>query len=85
MHNSLIPHEDGGVELADLFLDLWVSPDLRYEVLDEEESENAFRKGWVTKQLYGKAKKELKNLINVVEQGKFPPYYVKHLESKLNL
>lgn len=77
--------EDGGVELTDLFLDLWVSPDLRYKVLDEEELENAFRKGWITKQLYDKAKKELKELINFVKQGKFPPYRVKRLETKLRL
>jgi predicted RNA-binding protein associated with RNAse of E/G family len=77
--------EDGGVELVDLFLDLWVSTDLKYKVLDEGELENALRKGWVTKQFYGKAKKELKELINVVKQGKFPPYYVKRLETKLLL
>jgi predicted RNA-binding protein associated with RNAse of E/G family len=53
--------EDGGVELTDLFLD-WVSLDLRCKVLDEEELENAYSKGWVTRQLYEKAKEELKKL-----------------------
>jgi len=77
--------EDSGVEMTDLFLDLWVSPDLRYKVLDKEELENAFCKGWVTKQLYDKAKEELNKLINIVKQGKFPPYQVKGLEKKLNL
>ena len=77
--------EDGGVELTDLFLDLWISPDLRYRVLDEEELENAFRKGWISKRLYGKAKKELEKLINVIKQGKFPSYQVKYLETKLDL
>lgn len=77
--------EDGGVELTDLFLDLWVSPDFRFKVLDEEELENAFHKGWITKQLYDKAEKELKKLINVVKQGKFPPYSVRRLEKKLNI
>lgn len=77
--------EDGGVELADLFLDLWVSPDLRYKVLDEEELKNALGKGWITKQLYEKAKKELKKLVNIVRQGEFPPHPVKRLETKLRL
>lgn len=77
--------EDGGVELSDLFLDLWVSPDLRFKVLDEEELENALSQGWITKQLYGKAEKELKKLIKVVKQGKFPPYSVRCLEKKLDL
>ena len=62
---------DGGVEVTDLFLDLWISPDLGFKVLDEEELENAVHKSWITKQLYGKAEKELKKLINVVKQGKF--------------
>jgi predicted RNA-binding protein associated with RNAse of E/G family len=77
--------EDGGVELTDLFLDLWVSPDLRFKVLDEEELENAFSKSWITRQLYEKAKEELDKLVNIVEQGKFPPQIVKHLEKKLCL
>ncbi|MEM3699809.1 MAG: DUF402 domain-containing protein [Candidatus Bathyarchaeia archaeon] len=76
---------DGGIELTDLFLDLWVSPDLRFKVLDEEELENALRKGWVTKGLYDKAKKELNKLINMVEQGKFPPYAIKFLETKMEI
>jgi predicted RNA-binding protein associated with RNAse of E/G family len=76
---------DGGVELTDLFLDLWVSPDLRYKVLDEEELETAYRKSWVTKQLYERAKKELKKLIEIVEDGQFPPKSVKRLEKKLSL
>lgn len=79
------PLEDGGVELTDLFLDLWVSRDLRNKVLDEEELENALSKGWITEQLYEKAKTELKKLINIVKKGKFPPYHVKQLEKTLNL
>jgi len=77
--------EDGGVEITDLFLDLWVSPDLRFKVLDEEELENAYSKGWITKQLYEKAKEELKKLVRSVNQRKFPPYYVNRLERKLHL
>lgn len=77
--------DDGGVELTDLFLDLWVSPDLRFKVLDEEELENALNMGWITKQLYEKAKQELRKLISDVEKRKFPPYWVKYLENKLSL
>jgi predicted RNA-binding protein associated with RNAse of E/G family len=77
--------EDGGVELTDLFLDLWVSPDLRYELLDEEELENALHEGWITKHLYEKAWEELEQLLEIVKQGEFPPYPVKQLEKKLNL
>ena len=73
------------IELTDLFLDLWVSPDLRYKVLDEDELEEAFHKGWITKELYEKAGGELKRLILLVERKKFPPPLVKELEKKLGL
>jgi len=77
--------DDGGVELIDLFLDLWVSPDLRFKVLDEEELESVFVKGWITKRLYDMAKTELRKLITLVEKGSFPPYSVKYLEKRLCL
>mgnify|MGYP001067710696 CR=1 FL=1 len=77
--------KDGALEFTDLFLDLWVSPDLRYKVLDEEELEDAFRRGWIRKQLYDRAKRELKRLVRTVERGDFPPYLVKRLEAKLCL
>ena len=77
--------EDGGVELTDLFLDLWVSPDLRYKVPDEEELEDAFRRGWIEQELYERSRKELSKLIDLVEKGGFPPYHVRTLENRLGL
>jgi predicted RNA-binding protein associated with RNAse of E/G family len=77
--------EDGALEITDLFLDLWVSPDLRYEVLDEEELEDAVEKGWITKQLYEKSRIELAKLVTSVKRGDFPPPLVKYLEMQLNL
>ena len=77
--------KNGGVELTDLFLDLWVSTDLRYKILDEDELENAFAKKWITKQLYDRAKEQLTELIDVVERRRFPPRPVKYLERKLGL
>jgi predicted RNA-binding protein associated with RNAse of E/G family len=77
--------EDGSIETTDLFLDLWVSPDLRYRVLDDKELDEALKKGWITKQLYEKARKELKKLAALVEQRKFPPLLVRQLEEELRL
>jgi len=76
---------DDWVELTDLFLDLWVSPDLRYRILDEDELEEALQKGWITRELYMKAKRELKKLTRAVENRKFPPPLVKDLERKFRL
>jgi len=77
--------KNGGVELTDLFLDLWVSTDLRYKILDEDELENAFAKKWITKRLYDKAKEQLVELIDTVKRRRFPPCHVKYLERKLGL
>jgi GrpB-like predicted nucleotidyltransferase (UPF0157 family)/predicted RNA-binding protein associated with RNAse of E/G family len=77
--------EDGSVEVTDLFLDIWVSPDLRYKVLDQDELEEAIEKKWISKDLYVRAKKELKKLIERVEQKEFPPRLVRHLEEKLEI
>jgi predicted RNA-binding protein associated with RNAse of E/G family len=77
--------DDGGVELTDLFLDLWVSPDLKYKVLDEDELENALQKGWITGWLYERAEKEMKKLVGIVKRGNFPPSYVRRIEKKLFL
>lgn len=77
--------EDGGIEFTDLFVDVWVSPDLRYKVLDEEELENAYTRGWISKRLYERAKKEVTNIANAIDRERFPPKHVKRLEVKLNL
>jgi len=77
--------EDGSVEATDLFLDIWVSPDLRYKVLDQNEFEEAIEKKWISKHLYERAKMELKKLIELVEQKEFPPRLVRHLEERLEL
>jgi GrpB-like predicted nucleotidyltransferase (UPF0157 family)/protein associated with RNAse G/E len=77
--------KDGSVEVTDLFLDLWVSPDLRYRVLDEDELEEALEKRWISKQMHRKAKDALNGLIAAVEQKRFPPRLVARLEERLNL
>ena len=77
--------DDGGLEITDLFLDLWVAPDLRYKVLDEKEMDDALQKGFITEQLFNKARLELAKLIARVKRGDFPPRSVKRLEKTLNL
>jgi len=77
--------EDGSIEITDLFLDLWVSPDLRYRVLDQDELEEALKKRWISKQLCARAKRELKKLVALVEMKDFPPRRVRLLEEWLKL
>jgi len=77
--------KDGSIEVTDLFLDLWVSPDLRYRVLDEDELEEALRNNRISKRLYQRARIELKRLVASVERKKFPPRLVRQLEERLKL
>lgn len=67
---------EGGYEAIDLFLDLWVSPNLAYHILDEEELVEAVEMGLVDGKTELKAREVLKKLIDVVESGEFPPAIV---------
>lgn len=59
--------------LIDLLLDVKVYEDGSYEVLDEEELEEAFQTGLVTKEQKEKSKKRVRELIQIIESGEFPP------------
>lgn len=61
-----------GLEIDDLFLDLWVFPDGRYLVLDEEEFLEASNRGWLDDLTASRAKEELARLIAEVRIGHFP-------------
>jgi len=65
-----------GLEIEDLFLDLWVFPDGRYSVLDEGEFEEALERGWLEPELAGRAEEELWMLIAQLERGRFPPEFI---------
>jgi len=67
---------DGGYEVVDLFLDVWVFPDLEYVVLDEDELEEAFEKGWIKEEDKKFAEKVLENLIKDLKVKDFPPKIV---------
>ena len=62
--------------IVDLFLDLWIAPDGRFEVLDEDEFEEAVARGNLTEQQIDHARSVLQKLIKTTEQGDFPPTVV---------
>lgn len=62
-----------GLEIDDLFLDLWVSPDGRYLILDEEEFSEALARGWLDASTAARAREELDKLVALAESGRFPP------------
>ncbi len=59
----------GGYEAADLVLDLWVSPDGEYTVLDEDEFEETEMDDIYRE----RAKDVLSLLIDTIKEGKYPP------------
>jgi len=63
--------------IVDLFLDLWIAPDGRYIVLDEDEFEDAVRLGNLTREQVDHARSVLRELIEAIERGEFPPPVVK--------
>ncbi|MCZ6679549.1 MAG: DUF402 domain-containing protein [Candidatus Poribacteria bacterium] len=65
-------------EITDLFLDLWVSLDVRYQVQDEDEFEAAIQQNWIPTDLAEQARQALRALIAEIESGAFPPEIVSH-------
>lgn len=63
--------------IIDLFLDLWVAPDGKYVILDEDEFEEAISLGHLTNQQVRHARRVLQELIEMTKRGNFPPVLVR--------
>lgn len=63
--------------LTDLFLDIWITPDGEAYVLDEDELEDAVRRGFISKRLAAKARSQVQLLLRKSELHEFPPTRVK--------
>ena len=64
------------IEITDLFLDLWVSQDGSYQILDADEFESAIRNHRIQADLADQARKALQDVISEIESGAFPPKIV---------
>ncbi len=76
---------EGGFELTDLFLDLWVFPDMKFEILDKDEFDRAVLNGWLDRTTASTAMKKLMLLIENAIAGDFPPKPIRDLESKIGV
>jgi predicted RNA-binding protein associated with RNAse of E/G family len=77
--NILTPpviHENGVWETTDLFLDLWLDPEGRLTVLDEDQLEEAVVKGWVSDSDARRAKREVERIERAFQTGDWPPRIV---------
>jgi predicted RNA-binding protein associated with RNAse of E/G family len=59
--------------IVDLFLDLWITPEGRLLVLDEDEFEEAERRGYLTPEQARHARAVVEELVRQTEAGSFPP------------
>lgn len=78
--NRLLRTPSRTVMITDLFLDLWITPQGRTMVLDEEEFENSLKRGYMSKALAVQARKEMDSLIHMVRAGRFPPPSIQSVE-----
>lgn len=68
------PHMEGAVwHTTDLFLDLWLPPGGEALILDEDELDDALRKGDVEPGLAGRAREEAARLHGLAVSGRWPP------------
>jgi len=65
-----------GYEITDLFLDVWVFPNLKHILLDEGEFLRAAKEGWIDAEMSRIAKRVLRSLIKKLGKGDFPPRVV---------
>jgi predicted RNA-binding protein associated with RNAse of E/G family len=60
------------ITLTDLYLDLWIWPDGRLAILDEDELRRSLEERYVSTSLAKRARTEITVLIEAAQSGKFP-------------
>ena len=78
--NVLTPPVLDGPEwdTTDLFLDVWVAPDGRVLLLDEDEMEEALGRAWLDAPTAARAREEADRLVAGAAAGSWPPAAVHH-------
>ena len=66
--------------ITDLFLDVWLSADQKYYVLDEDEFEYAVQQRVISKHIARQARAQLRNITRKIDKNLFPPRLVKEVQ-----
>ena len=78
--NKLLLSRDRTATLTDLYLDLWITPHGKVYVLDEDELQEALRRGHISATLAKEARKHLTSLVRLAQRRHFPPKNVKNTQ-----
>jgi uncharacterized protein len=78
--NKLLRTPGKTSRVTDLFLDLWITPEGEYVVLDQDEFEAALDHGYLSKNVADQARKQMGSLIQKVRAGRFPPLAAQEVE-----
>jgi predicted RNA-binding protein associated with RNAse of E/G family len=73
--NLITPPELGARTwtMYDLCLDLWIDPDGRFQVLDQDEFDEAVDRLWIDAATARRARTELEDLVRRLREGRWPP------------
>ena len=79
--NILTPptfHPGGVWRTTDLFLDVWLRPGDPPFVLDRDELEEAYERGWIDSEVRQRALREVDEILAALALGKWPPVVTRH-------
>ncbi|HUK49547.1 MAG TPA: DUF402 domain-containing protein [Terriglobales bacterium] len=78
--NRLLRNPTHATTLTDLYLDLWITPQGDYYILDEDELEYALARGHISSKMAKAAREHLISLVQLVQKKRFPPNHVKQTQ-----
>jgi len=74
---KLLADKSRTVNLTDLYLDIWISPENKFLILDENELAIAVEKKHITHKMAERIKYQMNILIQTIRKGEFPSNRVK--------
>jgi len=77
---KLLADQSRTVRLTDLYLDLWVSAENGFLILDENELADAVEKRYLTEKMARRARNQLNILVEMIRSKEFPSKQVRQIE-----
>ncbi len=73
------PQLEGNVwTMVDLCLDLWLDASGHYQILDQDEFDEAVDHGWIDRASAQRAREEMNRVIDAIRDGSWPPVVVEN-------